>query len=113
MTTWTYTKQIHMDNGSLEGHIAHENPGTAYLEWYQSQVQANLADHTRDMLPYRWVSDKDCEILCVDQTQVVSYMAMAQATGLQLGYPVSGYVTDCEFSEDNLDLFYTFSDLDV
>jgi|688.fasta_scaffold1779327_1 hypothetical protein len=94
MTDFTHTKKIIMDNNTPEGANAHTNNGEVYLDWYFDQVDAGLADSTKQFCVYEWISDSVCEILVTDQAQADSFIAMAYALADKIGYPLSATVVD-------------------
>ena len=93
MIDFIYTKKIIMDNKTLEGATVHIDNIEVYTDWYYDQVDAGLADGTKQFNDFcNWVSDSVCEIILTDQAQVDSYITMAYALADKIGCPLSATV---------------------
>ena len=94
MSEFIHTKKIIMDNSTPEGASAHLDNSDVYIDWYLDQVDAGLADSTRQFCIHEWTYASVCEILVTDQAQADSYIAMAYALADKIGHPLSATVVD-------------------
>jgi hypothetical protein len=105
MKTWHYTKNVVMDNKTIEGREALDNTFLdlgSFQDWYFKQVEAGLADSTMIFVPQKLASDTVYEHLVTDQTQADSFIAMAYAQAERIGRPLSGIVVDVDYTTDTI-----------
>ena len=111
MATWKYTKKLTLDYKSAKGRQAHESAYldvNAYQDWYYEQIDAGLADGRGPYVPFKLVSDTVYEIIVTDQSQADSYVAMVDALGDRLGFPIAGYsVTDVDYTAETIPVDFT------
>ena len=104
-TMWNYTKNVILDNKSIEDRVAMESvffDANGPQDWYYDQVEAGLADPLSRFLPVYQSSDTVWEHLVTDQVQADSYIAMAYAVAERIGCPLNGTVVDVDYTTDTI-----------
>jgi len=97
MSSVTYTKKCIVEFSTVEGLIAHFNHGE-YVNWYNDQVDNNLADPKNSFLLFKCTSPTTSELLCVNQSQAEELIAMMIRIGEQLNHPLVA-TTILDFSD--------------
>lgn len=98
MSTWNYTKQISIIHPSEDSVIAHEN-NTDWTDWFYNQVEAGLADSTLRFLPHAMASALEVHILCTNQAQVDSLLAVQKQVDQNVGFDVQTTVSDVAYTD--------------